>query len=597
MRLLLALAWLLTMPCCLAQQSGKVVYQDSITVLGDAEPVTQGQVSRAVVTIATPPAAELVSEPAALLRLDSSVDVQMRGAMGVQADVSMRGGTFEQTLVLLNGLRINDAQTSHFNFDVPVPLTGIAGMDVLHGSGSTLYGSDAISGAVNVRTLEPKSTSLLLRAGAGSYGMNQQAVQGTAAGVRGSLLLAGERDFSTGFMVDRDYRSESVAGEGRMFSGLGTSDLLAAASDRSYGANQFYGNYPSWERTKGWFLGGTQDLGARTAVSAAYRRHTDVFELFRDDPALYENNHVADSVQILVRRKDTFGDKVRLFSGVDNNLDQIASNVLGRHGRNRSAGYVQADLRGSRLFLSAALREEVVGGYGVVSSPGFSGSAMVWRRLKARASVGYGFRLPTFTDKYYSDPTTLPNAALKPESAWSTDGGFDWYATSRVTLSASGYTSRQTDAIDYVRASGQAKYQAQNLSKLQLTGAEISVRAELPHAETLHLAYTSVTGIQDVLGNLQSRYLYNFPSHQGSAEWIAPLGQIAARIRVGATQRYSSRAYATVDVSAARDEGVLRPYVRMTNLANTGYEEIAGVRMQGRAFEGGIEIELMKRHK
>ncbi len=72
--------------------------------------------------------------------------------------------------------------------------------------------------------------------------------------------------------------------------------------------------------------------------------------------------------------------------------------------------------------------------------------------LKLRASGGYGFRIPTYTDLYYSDPATLGNPNLKPESAWSGNGGADWVPSNRVTVSATAFYSRQHDTIDYIRA-------------------------------------------------------------------------------------------------------------------------------------------------
>ena len=67
--------------------------------------------------------------------------------------------------------------------------------------------------------------------------------------------------------------------------GTNTTDILLAASDRPYGANQFYGPYDSWERTKGWFGAVQQRLGEHNSASFAYRRHTDLFVLLLDDPA------------------------------------------------------------------------------------------------------------------------------------------------------------------------------------------------------------------------------------------------------------------------------------------------------------------------
>src|SRR6202044_3822819 len=135
-------------------------------------------------------------------------DIQQRGAAGVQADISIRGGSFDQTLVLVNGLRINDAETSHFNVDLPVPLDALSGIDVLHGAGSTLYGSDALAGVVDFLTAKPEADALRLRSGIGKFGENQQAFAGSLAGKKWSQTVAGSRDFSTGFIADRDYRTE-----------------------------------------------------------------------------------------------------------------------------------------------------------------------------------------------------------------------------------------------------------------------------------------------------------------------------------------------------------------------------------------------------
>jgi len=126
---------------------------------------------------------------------------------------------------------------------------------------------------------------------------------------------------------------------------LGVTDLLFATSDRSFGANNFYGDYPSWERTKGWFGGVRQDLGSQTEAAFAYRRHTDEFVLFRDDPAIYENNHIDGSWQGSLRRTEKLPAGTLLLMGLEADGDSIHSNNLGLHARNRGAGYVDLDLR------------------------------------------------------------------------------------------------------------------------------------------------------------------------------------------------------------------------------------------------------------
>lgn len=569
----------------------------TVVVLGSPEPVTESSSSRVVAVIDTQQHPLTVPTVEDYLRTDSSVYIEQRGAGDVQGDITLRGGSFEQTLVLLNGLRINDAQTSHHNLDLPVPLTALKTIDVLHGTGSTLYGADALSGVVDFITATPNTTSLSLRAGGGSYGENEQSVIADAVHGKWSEAATGTRDFSTGFMYDRDYRTESASSESRYSSSLGATDILLAGSDRAFGADQFYGDYPSWERTKGWFASASQELGPKTQAAFGYRRHTDNFILVRDDPGYYANNHIDTSWQAVARRKETLGSNSGLFYGLDFQGDAIDSNNLGQHARNRGAGYADLDLHfKQRGILSVGGREELLsGGPQEVFSPDLSGSLFLGHQWKLRAAGGYGFRLPTYTDLYYSDPTTIGNANLKPESAWSGEGGADWYAGSKITASATIFYSRQHNAIDYVRANSSQRWQAENLSGVAFTGVESSVNWQATSHQALQFSWAGLSGAQSALHGLQSVYIFNYPVNNANAEWIGQASGFVLRNRVGVAQRYQQDAYPVWDVSLARERGWIHPYLRMTNLSNTGYEEIEGVRMQGRSIVAGLELTLVKR--
>lgn len=591
--------------CAAAQQASdaakagtkQLATQSTVVVLGSPEPVTEAESSRVVTAIDTQAHPLSVPTIEDYLRTDSSVYVEQRGAGTVQADINLRGGSFEQTLVLLNGLRMNDAQTSHHNLDLPVPLQALSTIDVLHGTGSTLYGADALSGVVDFITAVPTASSLSLRAGAGSYGENEQSVIADAVRGKWSEAATGTRDFSSGFMYDRDYRTESASSESRYDSRLGTTSILLAGSDRAFGANQFYGDYDSWERTKGWFASASQELGSKTKLAFGYRRHADNFILLRNDPGVYANNHVDTSWQAVARRRETLGTESGLYYGLDFQGDAIDSNNLGRHARNRGAGYADLDLHfRQRGTLSLGAREELLsGGPEAVFSPDVSGSLFLGQRWKLRAGAGYGFRLPTYTDLYYSDPTTVGDPDLKPESAWSGEGGIDWYAGSRLTASLTVFYSRQHDAIDYVRVNASQLWRAANLSGVAFTGVESSVRWQATTRQTLQFSYTALSGAQGALHGLQSLYIFNYPVENANAEWTGQAMGLVLRNRVGVTQRYQQEAYPVWDASVARERGWIHPYLEMSNLSNTGYEEIEGVRMQGRSFMGGLEITISKR--
>jgi len=576
-----------------AQQTAPTVStQQSVTVTTTVEPIPLSENDRALTVIDTQQDAILVNSTEDFLRTDAALDVQERGPAGVQADLSIRGTTFEQSLVLLNGMRINDPETGHLNLDIPEPIEAVSRLDVLHGSGSTFYGSDAVGGAVNLVTLRPAMTSAAMKLGFGNYGAEEQHLRSAFAGKRWAELFAGSRDVSDGFIADRGYHANAVSSETWATSALGTSDLLLAMSDRPYGANQFYGPYDSTERTKGWFAAMQQQLGERTAASFGYRRHTDLFVLFAGQPSVYENNHITNSYEGAVRRADAVGANATVSYGLEFDGDSILSTNLGKHARNQGAGYANLSVRSvpgaPRLSFSVGGREEVLSGNGSVFSPSFAAAYAVTSALRVRGSVGHGFRQPTYLDLYYSDPSTVGNPALKPESSWSYEGGADWNA-GRVAVSATGFRLQQNNGIDYSKYSLAAKWQANNVASLAYTGVESSVRVRLSAAQRLEFGYTATRAGAPPMG-LISEYAFNYAAQNASAMWTGEFKQVVARTRIGVTQRTQQTAYPVWDFSIARAAGRVRPYARLNNLSNTGYQEIPGVVMPSRTVMGGVEL-------
>ena len=600
-----------------AQPAAAPHISETMVVLGSAVAVPLAESSASVVVLPVEDKTLTMASPQELLRQDSSVFLEERGAGGGQADLVLRGGSFEQALVLLNGFRINDSQTAHHDLDLPIPLEAMDSIEVLHGAGSTLHGADALSGVADFLTASPSASSLRLRAGGGSFGSNEESLLASLARKRWSSRITASRNFSTGFMADRDYRNEDASAESWISSRLGVSDLLFASSDRSFGANQFYGAYNSWERTKGWFASGRQQLGSRTEAAFGYRRHTDEFVLLRSDPSVYENNHIDGSWQASLRHTIPVATSSVLLFGLESDGDSIRSSNLGQHARNRGAGYVDLDLKPAtrRWNLSVGLREELFsGGRQSAFAPHLAGSLRLTNQLKLRASGGYGFRLPTYTDLYYSDPATMGNSKLKPESAWSGEAGVDWVPSSRLSLSATGFYSRQHDSIDYVRATTLPNsflpawcvadtWCAVNLSGLRFAGAESSATWILAKGQKVQVAWTQLFGAQPPLNGLQSEYALNYPVENLHATWTAALTHaLIVTNSVAITKPYQQAGnapwnpnpYPVWNAALTHDAGKLRPYLRLGNLSNTGYEEINGVAMPGRSITGGVALWLGK---
>lgn len=578
---------------CAAQQPASEPRKDVVVVTGTYEPIPLDESERTVRVFNVQRSRTLVNSVSDYLQTDSAVDLQRRAPGDTQSDLSIRGGTFAQSLVLLNGMRINDAQSSHHTMDLPVPLDAISEIQVLHGSGSTQYGSDAVTGVVNL-LVRPAQTEMRLRGALGNQGINQES--GTLAfGAQNiSQTLVFSRDFSSGFLPDRDYRDLSLTSISHARFRPGATDLLLAISDRPFGADQFYGKFNSWERTKGWFASVRQELGNRTEVDFSYRRHTDLFVLYRDRPEVFTNRHVLGSWDGAVRRSEEWGPSARLSYGAESYADEIDSTNLGHHSRVRYAGYVAFDARVLKRFsLTAGLRDEVYGSFRHQFSPTISGGAWLSPRWRLRAAVSRSFRLPTYTDLYYHDPANAGSPNLRPETAWSFEGGVDWHAGTRIKFSATVFERRDTDLIDYVQRSPTDIYRATNFQRLRFTGFEGCMEYRARGDQLLSLQYSGLSGQRGVASGEISKYAFNYPIHNGVVTWQGAFRhQFAARMRIGVTERYSRNPYAIWDASVARSRGRVRPFVQFSNLTATTYQEIAGVVMPKRTVIGGIELKL-----
>ena len=163
---------------------------ETVIVTGTFQPIPLEESNRSVVSLNTQQSPLLYNSFVDYLGQDASIDLQQRGPDGVQADLSIRGSTFEQALVLLNGLRINDAQSGHHNMDIPLPLDATSRIEVLHGTGSTFYGSDAIAGAVNFITTRPEGSELRVGAGSGQLRLQPAA---SARNLRRETLVGRSR--------------------------------------------------------------------------------------------------------------------------------------------------------------------------------------------------------------------------------------------------------------------------------------------------------------------------------------------------------------------------------------------------------------------
>jgi len=215
--------------------------------------------------------------------------------------------------------------------------------------------------------------------------------------------------------------------------------------------------------------------------------------------------------------------------------------------------------------------------------------------LRAHAAYGHGFRLPTYVDLYYSDPSTIGNPLLKPETSQSYEAGLDYTPATHphIHATATGFQLRQTDAIDYVKPASTptAPWQALNIGHIDYTGAESTVSFAVTSSQHLDLGYTFLHA-NPLQAGILSEYAYNFAAQNASVSYTAVLyRQLSARTQLGVIQKTTQSPYPLWNVGLSRSTGVVRPYLMLDNLSNTSYFEVSGppaVPMPGRSFLGGL---------
>jgi iron complex outermembrane receptor protein len=254
---------------------------DSVVVTGTYEPMSLEEIDRAIRVLPARSQAVALNTLSDLLKLDASLDLTERAPNGIQGDLSIRGAGFGKTLVLLNGMRINDVQSGHHNMDIPVPLESVDRIEVMRGSGSTLYGADAVGGVINIVTAPPEATELRLRTALGSDGINQQRASLGIAGKVVSEQASFSRDFSTGFRptaIIVTFSSRRLRAS-RPISATARS-IWPTWTTRSARTSFTAPTTPGKTPRRG-FAGAQQALGAKTTASFSYRRHSDLFVLYR----------------------------------------------------------------------------------------------------------------------------------------------------------------------------------------------------------------------------------------------------------------------------------------------------------------------------
>jgi iron complex outermembrane receptor protein len=559
-----------------------------------------------------------------ILLYAAGVDVVQRGGHGVQADLSIRGGTFDQNAILLNGVNLSNAHTGHYNLDIPLNLSDIERIEIIHGPSALVYGVGSFSGGINIITKKNVGEALYARAEAGMYRLRGMEVRNSfRTGVAGHSLSVGHNS-SDGYIANSDYDLYNVLWQTRLnLPDEAKIDIQAGYNDKRYGANTFYSaRYPNqYEQTSSWMGSVKGEIGTRLKIIPIlyWNRHHDRFDLIRDTET-GRNYHRNDAYggNLIFMYQSKLGNTS---AGAELRREDILSSNLGKPMPEPWGNYTKADARttvGVSLEHTLILNRWVLSAGALLSHTSllkgeyklYPSVSLVYRpsaSLKLSASWSRSTRMPSFTDLYYTTETHDGNTGLRPEKSESFDLGLT-YSASSFQAGLTGFFLRGRDMIDWVKVDPQdSKWASWNLTEVNTQGLEASVRFFAGVRTVVSLDYARMHQTSDTRG-LLSLYALNYLRDKFTASFSHAIykGLSAAwffrfQKRMGTYEAFENQEkiadlpyppFSTLDLKLNYQFRNITLSLKLNNLYDTYYFDKGNIPQAGFWLMGGISYAL-----
>ncbi len=577
---------------------------------------------------------------AGILSTAMNVDVRERGASGVQADFNMRGGSFEQALILINGMRVNDPQTGHFSLNLPVDAEDISRIEVLSGPAARIYGNNAFSGAINIITGKENKNFIKFSGTGGSYGYWDAKVSGNYKIKNLKNYLSISKTASAGYKENTDFNINNIYYSGNQYFDNCTLSIQAGYTGKAFGANSFYTPvFPNqYEENKTAFANIRYQSQTKIKMSyAAYwRLNYDKFELFRNNPASWyqgANYHKNNTYGISTNASfNAFGGIASL--GTEWNNEQIISNKLGdqlekpkpikesidkyyTNGSKRQniSFFAEQQYSFDKFNLVAGVMSNYNTVFGWNFYPGFDLGYSINHNLKLVASANYSGRLPSFTELYYVGPTNTGNANLSVEKAFTYESGIK-YMSGIMIIQSTVFRRLGSNIIDWVKQNPDDLWQPQNITTVNATGFEFSANIKLKNLEQKNIPINNIrlnyayTQLDKNSGNYISKYALDYLIHNFNIsiehnvyKKIKASWQLQYRKRNGSYIPYDSEQGQWLSPENYKDIYLLNAklfysnqklniFAEGSNLLNLKYQDIENVELPGIWLKAGISLKL-----
>lgn len=575
----------------MAQQKNESEKLDSIVIYSTRIDLPFKENSR---TIQVVTAADIKNSAATnvadLLQQVAGVDIRRRGTAGSQADLFIRGGGFDQTLLLIDGIKMEDAQTGHHTLNAALPIEVIERIEIIKGPAARIFGQNAFTGAINIITKRNMENTVSVNMEVGSFGQINASVTAEAKTEKTSHIIHIGGLTSDGYRNNSDYKNYNYFLKSTFQTKNQPIHLMATFFDKKFGAENFYTTNPTfneYEEIQNSLVGLYTTLNAgnfKIKPRLYWRRGQDIFLLRRNDPSFYRNLHITNKVGVETNISYTSELGVTGF-GVDMARVSIASNNLGS--RSRFMGNLFLEHRfvfaNSKLDITPGVAITYFSDFKFNAFPGLDIGYKLSENVKLYGNLGVTYRIPTYTDLFYSDPVTSGNPNLEPEEAFSQEIGIK-YASTNFRGSISIFNRDSDNLIDYIRPNtNQSVFSATNIAKVNTHGIEFDSNYNFTmsgYTQSISIGYTYLN--DDILDQNKdlSRYSLNTLKHQFIARWSSKLFRnISHNIIYKHAERSNGQSYNVWDASIIVDLNAFDFTITANNIFNADYIEAGFVPM------------------
>lgn len=570
-----------------------------------------------------------------LLENIPGIDMRQRGVNGTQADISIRGGSFDQVLVLLNGVNITDPQTGHYNLDIPVELVDVVRIEILQGSSARVLGLNAFSGAINIVTERTDKKSLSAQATAGSYNSFSESISGSIGNEKIQTFASFSHKISDGHIKNTDYNNFNAFSQTVLRTkNAGKFNLQLAYQQKAYGADGFYHSTlrNQFENTQTLFgsLNWNMTKGRAQYNAQVYKRlHHDRFEFFRNfEGALswYTSHyyHLTDVSGAKVKADfNSFWGKITV--GLDLRNEHIYSTTLGKimtepvndnfengisftkeDNRLSTTAYVDYSKSFGSVYVSAGAASTFNQQFGRYDYGGVDLGYSLNENTQLYVSANSAVRLPTFTDLYYSTGTHQADVNLKPESSKTIETGAK-YNKKGFVFNLSGFYRMSNNAIDWVKYTGTPKFVSRNISEINAVGGELLMAYNFKSGflRKISTNYSYVHLDKEAGTDYDSQYALDYLKHKvvfGIEHkiiknlWLN--WNLSYNDRAGSYMHYQSsqitdyKPYTMLNTRLNYVQKKYEIFADLNNLLNSRYVDYGGLTQPGTNFITGVRIKL-----